>query len=113
MYQLVISNAAQKFINELGEINFQNNYAIVIVDTHCCGGMLLVEIHYKEMIAEDKNMELLFSKDETGNSFDVYVECQALREDSLPEQILIDLNQKKQKKQLEIKNGRFEKPYSE
>ncbi|XEO79656.1 hypothetical protein WKT22_04701 [Candidatus Lokiarchaeum ossiferum] len=113
MYTLAISKSALAHILTEGKENYQNNFALVLADTSCCSGMISIEIGSEEVISKDVNMQLLFPKETTGNSFHVYAENQAIREDAFPENILIDLNPSADRKVLEIKNGHFETPYED
>ena len=113
MYGLTISKLAMNFILHLGSETFQNHYALILADTHCCGGIISIEIGSDEVIGKDVNMQLLFPKETTGHPFHVYAEIQAIHEDAFPEEILIDLKKSEGTSVLEMKNGHFEKPYDE
>ena len=72
MYEITITNAALNYIKDVGTNAYNNKYLVVLVDTHCCGGLLNAEIHTIEKIQSDKNMTLLFSADSIGQIFDIY-----------------------------------------
>jgi len=111
MYAIEITPAALRHITEIGKREWQGEYAIVIADTHCCGATLHVELRAPGQAASDPHLVCQFPKETTGQPFDVWIEHQALQEESVPDQILIDLKPTVSRAVLELKNGRFERPY--
>ena len=111
VYSLDISSAARKIIDSSQLEMAPSSIAVVLVDTHCCGGILNVEVHPLEKIQKDPHLIEIFPAQQENQPFSVYVERQALQELSIPEQILLDFNPFAHPPRLEIKNGRFETPY--
>ena len=111
VYSLDISSAARKAI-DASQIEMDPTLiAVVLVDTHCCGGILNVEVHPLEKIQKDPHLIEIFPANQENRPFCVWVERQALQELSIPNQILLDFNPFAHPPRLEVKNGRFETPY--
>lgn len=110
-YSIQISPAALNYIDAFTSKEKLTNYSVVIADTHCCGGILNVEIQNYSKTKEDLHLIELFPKNSDYFPFSIWVEQQAMREFSIPEQILVDLNPFSKPPRLEVKNGRFEEPY--
>ena len=112
-YSLEITAPALDFIRQEGNKLEGIPFAVVLVDTHCCGGILGAEVHAMTKLAEDPHLEELFSPSEINDEFSVWVERLAIQESSIPDRILLDFNPFSHPPRLEIKNGRFEEPYEQ
>ncbi|MHA1611374.1 MAG: hypothetical protein ACTSVZ_10780 [Promethearchaeota archaeon] len=111
VYSLDISPAARKIIDSSQNKMAPILIAVVLADTHCCGGILNVEVHALEEIRKDPHLVEIFPPQQGIRPFPVWVERQALLEFSLPDQILLDFNPFAHPPRLEVKNRRFETPY--
>ena len=111
MYELTISLKAMNYILTKGKEEFKGNFAITIVDTTCCGGMVSVELTKLENAKKDLNLEEIFQQGTVDLPCSVWIEQQAMNDDSIPEKILLDLNPFSKIKKLELKNADFETPY--
>ena len=111
MTEVSIGPAALEYITKSDIADQFEDYVVVMADTHCCGGMLAVEVKSLDQMQHDKHMQELFPQGYKDYPFNLWVERQALREDAFPEHILIDLKQTSRGQELEVKNGRFETLY--
>ena len=111
MYELSISPKAMDYIVIKGKEEFQGNFAIIIVDTTCCGGMVSVELTKLENAKKDLNLKEIFQQGTADLPCGVWIEQQAMNDDSIPEKILLDLNPFSRIEKLELKNANFEQPY--
>ncbi len=111
MYELTISPKAMNYILIKGKEEFQGNFAITIVDTTCCGGMVSVELTKLEITKKDLNLKEIFQQGTADLPCGVWIEQQAMNDDSIPEKILLDLNPFSRIEKLELKNANFEQPY--
>ena len=111
MYELSISPKAMDYIVIKGKEEFQGNFAITIVDTTCCGGMVSVELTKLENAKKDLNLKEIFQEGIADLPCSVWIEQQAMNDGSIPEKILLDLNPFSRKEKLELKNSDFETPY--
>ncbi|WP_457558720.1 hypothetical protein [Candidatus Harpocratesius sp.] len=110
-FTIQITPSAIDYISSSVNKSTLEQIAVVLVDTHCCGGTFTVEIQKREKTKEDLHLVELFPPKSRNYEFSIWVEHQALREFSVPEQILLDLNPYSKPPRLEVKNGRFEEPY--
>jgi hypothetical protein len=111
MTEVSVGPAALEYITKTANASQLDDYVVVMADTHCCGGMLSVEVKPLNQMQHDKHMQELFPQGYKDYPFNLWVERQALREDAFPEHILIDLKHTSRGQELEIKNGRFETLY--
>lgn len=110
-FSVEITPKALDQIRETIKSNGEGEHAIIIADTHCCGGILNVEVHPLMKARQDPNLLELNSGEESQYGIPVWIEQMAVREQSVPNQILLDFNPFARPPQLEVKNGRFEKAY--
>ncbi len=111
MYELKVSPKAMNYIMIKGKEEFQGDFAISIVDTTCCGGMVSVELTKLENVKKDLNLKEIFQKGTCNLPCCIWIEQQAMNDGAIPENILIDLNPFSKIKKLELKNSDFETPY--
>ena len=111
MREVSVGPAAVEYIIKTASTNKFDEYVVVMADTHCCGGMLSVEVKSLVQMQHDKHMQELFPHGYKDFSFGLWGERQALREDAFPEHVLIDLKHTSRGQELEVKNGRFETLY--
>lgn len=111
MHEVSVGPAAFEYITKTADTNQFDEYVVLMADTHCCGGMLSVEVKSLDQMLHDAHMQELFPRGHNDMPFGIWGERQALREDAFPEQILIDLKQTNRGQELEVKNGRFETLY--
>ncbi|MHA1746460.1 MAG: hypothetical protein ACTSWW_10700 [Promethearchaeota archaeon] len=111
MHEVSVGPAALEYITKTATASQLDEYVVIMADTHCCGGMLSVEVKSLSQMQHDQHMQELFPQGYKDFSFGLWVERQALREDAFPEHILIDLKHTSRGQELEVKNGRFETLY--
>jgi hypothetical protein len=111
MYELNVSPKAMNFILNKGKEEFQGNFAIIIADTTCCGGMVSVELSELENTKKDLNLKQVFPLGTADLPCGIWIEQQAMNDGTIPKKILLDLNPFSRIKKLELKNSDFETPY--
>ena len=111
MYKLSVSPKAMDFIMKKGQEEFQGIFAITIVDTTCCGGMVSVEFTKLENAKKDLNLKEVFPQGTANLPCGIWIEKQSMNDGAIPENILIDLNPFSKTKKLELKNSDFETLY--
>ena len=111
MYELEVSPKAMNYILKKGKEEFQEIFAIAIVDTTCCGGMVSVELTALEKAKRDLNLDEIFPKGTANLPCGIWIEKQSINDGAIPEKILIDLNPYSKNEKLELKNSAFEIPY--
>ena len=111
MYKLSVSPKAMDYIMNKGKEEFQGIFAITIVDTTCCGGMVSVELTKLEKAKKDQNLNEVFPQGTANLPCGTWIEKQSMNDGAIPENILIDLNPFSRTKKLELKNSDFETPY--
>ena len=111
MYKLSVSPKAMDYIMNKGKEEFQGIFAITIVDTTCCGGMVSVELTELEKAKKDPNLNEVFQQGTANLPCSIWIEKQSMNDGAIPENILIDINPFSRKKKLELKNSDFEIPY--
>ena len=111
MYELNVSPKAMNFILNNGKEKFQGNFAIIIADTTCCGGLMSVELTELENVKKDLNLTEVFRQGTADLPCSIWIEQQAMNDGTIPDKILLDINPFSRSKKLELKNADFETPY--
>ncbi|WP_371806090.1 hypothetical protein [Candidatus Lokiarchaeum ossiferum] len=111
-YDLTITPPALQFIATYQQKNFPNEEVVVILaDLHVVGGLIVPEIQSRSfMFTEQRSaFDELFPKGYKDYPISVFVDHQAQIENSLPNEFLLDLQQKKDgSEELVFKNPHFE-----
>ena len=111
-YDLTIAPAALQFIDTCQQKNFPNEEVVVILaDLHVVGGLIVPEIQSRSFLFTEQRsaFDELFPKGYKDYPFSVFVDHQAQMEDSLPDDFLLDVQQKKDgTTELIFKNPHFE-----
>ncbi|QEE17472.1 hypothetical protein DSAG12_03309 [Promethearchaeum syntrophicum] len=111
MYELEVSPKALDYILKKGKDEFQGIFAITIVDTTCCGGMVSVELTELDKAKKDLNLDEVFPMGTAKLPCGIWIEKQSMSDGAIPDKILIDLNPYSKNEKLELKNSAFETPY--
>ena len=96
-YDLTISPEAMHFIENQKNKQFPNEEIVIILaDLHVVGGLIIPEILSRSFMftEEHRAFDELFPKGYKSYPFSVFVDHQAQIEDSLPDQFLLDVQQK-------------------
>lgn len=107
-YELSITPEALTHIQETGKKHFQNAFVLVLADLHAIGGEVVPEVQPFDYMFDNKHFVELFDRGYQGFSFPIYVDQQMLREQFLPERMLIDYVETYEGKRLVFKNPDFE-----